>query len=141
MLKLFVIEKELFYTKVSHILEVCAHSGVASPICQEGQSKRPFPISAFPIFPFSWLFPDFPPLFPNFWQIFHCHGGTLPHFDNPPGGYATVCANHLQDIKCYHMNYNMTSQYDEENVEFGKPLSKKFLCYEGNVGLWRETVS
>ena len=53
-------------------------SSVASPICQEGQSKRTFLIS--PFFPdlFSDFFRDFLPLFPDFWKIFRCQGGTLP---------------------------------------------------------------
>ena len=51
-------------------------SSIASPICQEGQSERTFPIFAFScncsFFP---IFPDFPLFFPDFWQIFHCQGG------------------------------------------------------------------
>ena len=57
-----------------------ATSSVASPMCQEGQSERNFPIFAFssrfvlffPIFP--WFFPDFFLLFPDFGQIFRCQG-------------------------------------------------------------------
>ena len=62
-------------------------SSVASPICQEGQSERNFPIFAFSsrfflFFPnFSWFFPDFswfsPRFFPDFhdfWQFFPCQG-------------------------------------------------------------------
>ena len=65
-----------------------ANSSVASPICQEGQSERTFPI--FPIFPdFFPLFPDFLPLFSNFWQFFRCQEGhSAP---NPPSGHATAC--------------------------------------------------
>ena len=73
-----------------------ACSSVASPICQEGQSERTFPIFAFssqfflfflispyffPLFhDFFPLFPDFVPLIPdvftlpNFWQNFRCQG-------------------------------------------------------------------
>ena len=44
------------------------NSSIASPICQEGQSERTFPILAF--FPdfssFPWFFPDFSSLFPDF---------------------------------------------------------------------------
>ena len=47
-------------------LYTCRHTNsrpsVASPICQEGQSER-----IFPIFP---LFPDFFPLFPDFLPLF-----------------------------------------------------------------------
>ena len=43
-------------------------SSVASPIWQEGQSERTFPIFAFS----SWIFLFFPNFFPDFWQIFHC---------------------------------------------------------------------
>ena len=51
-------------------ISTCTPSrGVASFICQEGQSAKTFPIFS----PFSWffspLFPDFLPLFPNFWQF------------------------------------------------------------------------
>ena len=56
-------------------------SGVASPICQEGQSKRPFPIFALFIF-----FPDFPLfslIFSLFLVILLLLGATLPHLDPP----------------------------------------------------------
>ena len=60
-------------------------SSVASPICQEGQSERIFPIFAFfflifPLFSDSLFFPISPPPspFPDFWQFFRCRGGTLP---------------------------------------------------------------
>ena len=46
-------------------------SSVASPICQEGQSERNFPIFAFSSW-FFLFFPDFSWFFPSFWQIFHC---------------------------------------------------------------------
>ena len=46
-----------------------ATSGVASPICHEGQSERTFLICLF--FP---IFPDFPPLFPYLGQNFRCQG-------------------------------------------------------------------
>ena len=59
------------------ILLLIASSVVASFICQEGQSAKTIPI-----------FPDFLPLFPNFWQMFHCQEGTLPHLT--PSGYATA---------------------------------------------------
>ena len=65
-------------------------SGVASPICQEGQSKRPFPNFAFSsrfvlFFPnFFPLFPDFPLFSSIFGKFFAMGGGgTLPHLDLP----------------------------------------------------------
>ena len=53
-------------------------SWIASPISQEGQSERTFQcfLPFLPIFP---LFPNFPiliPIFPDFWPIFCCQGGT-----------------------------------------------------------------
>ena len=68
----------------------CWFSSVASPICQEGQSERNFPIFAFssrfflffPIFPdFSWIFPDFFPIFSDFFPIFQIPGFS-PIFGN-----------------------------------------------------------
>ena len=52
------------------------YSSIASPICQEGQSERTFPIFAFScrFFLFFPIIPDFPPLFPDFWHFFHCQG-------------------------------------------------------------------
>ena len=44
-------------------------SGVASPICG-GQRERPLPF-----LPNFSLFPNFPLLFPDFWQFFRCQGG------------------------------------------------------------------
>ena len=59
-------------------------SSVASPICQEGQSKRNFPIFAFSS-RFFLFFPDFskfPPIFPLFSRFFGnffaVRGDTLP---------------------------------------------------------------
>ena len=50
-----------------------ALSSVASPICQEGQSERIFPIC--PLFPnFSLFFPVFCPIFD---EVFDVEGGTL----------------------------------------------------------------
>ena len=72
-------------------------SSVASPICQEGQSERTFPILAFSsrfslffsIFTrFSSLFPSFSLLFPIFDNFFAVKGGTLPPC--PYTGYATA---------------------------------------------------
>ena len=78
-------------------------SSVASPRCQEGQNERTFsiflfssqffPLPDFSLFSyfssFSQIFPKFFPLFPDFWQVFRCQGGTLAPF--PPTGQATVC--------------------------------------------------
>ena len=56
-------------------------SSVASPICEEGQSKRIFPILAFSsrfFLDFSSLLPDFFPSFPRFLTFFSLsRGGTL----------------------------------------------------------------
>ena len=49
-------------------------SSVASPICQEGQSERTFPIFAFSS-RFFLFFPDFSPIFGKFFAV---RGGTLP---------------------------------------------------------------
>ena len=53
---------------------------VASPICQEGQSERTFPIFLLPPIFYSFLvFPDILPLFPPiFWQIFRSRGHSTP---------------------------------------------------------------
>ena len=70
------------------IIEGAITYSVASPICQEGQSERTFPILAFffPVFPlfldffpdFSSLFPDFFPIFPDLWQFFRCQEALCP---------------------------------------------------------------
>ena len=96
-------------------------SSIASPICQEGQSERTFPILAFSsdFSSFSQFLPNFPlffpifPLFPDFWQFFHCQGGTLPPL--PLYGYTTVCAWRvdsaidsyilLNDVFCFLRGY------------------------------------
>ena len=68
----------------------CPPSSVASSICQEGQSERNFPISAFlPDFSsvFSRFFLIFSLFFPNFGK-FLLSGVALCH----PSGYATVPA-------------------------------------------------
>ena len=59
-------------------------SSIASPICQEGQSERTFPILAFSsqLFLFILIFSQFflsfflifSLFFPDFWQFFHCQG-------------------------------------------------------------------
>ena len=76
------------------------HSGgIASPICQEGQSER-----TFLIFLFFLIFFLFFLIFPPFWQIFHYHGALCPPLTpsdyataappppppRPPSGYATA---------------------------------------------------
>ena len=57
-------------------------SRVASPICQEGQSERTFPIFAFSsrLSSFSPIFPDFSLIFGKFFAV---RGGTLPSLDPP----------------------------------------------------------
>ena len=63
-------------------LVMCSRS-IASPICQEGQRERTFPI--FPIFPnFSW----FSPSFSRFLAIFLLSRGAPCPLD-PPVNYAT----------------------------------------------------
>ena len=57
---------ELFELSV----DAAPHSSVASPICQEGQIERSFPIFAFS----SWFFSRFLLIFPDFWQFFLCQG-------------------------------------------------------------------
>ena len=70
---------------------MCVHSSVASPICQEGQSGRNFPI--FPLF--SRFFVIFSPNFLDFWQIFAVRGGTLPPL---PPQWLRHCAYKLQSV-------------------------------------------
>ena len=55
-------------------------SSIASPICQEGQSERNFPIFDFSsrFFLFFVIFPEFFLIFPDFWHFFAVRGGTLP---------------------------------------------------------------
>ena len=67
-------------------------SSVASPICQEGQSEKTFPILTFSsrffsFSRFSVIFPLFSPLFPDFDNFFAVKGATLPPC--PYTGYAT----------------------------------------------------
>ena len=65
-------------------------SCVASPVCQEGQSERTFPIFAFSsrFFLFFPIFHGFSLFFPIFGKFFAVRGGTLPPW--PPSGYTTV---------------------------------------------------
>ena len=58
-------------------------SSVASPICQEGQSERTFPIFAFSS-RFFLFFPSFPLLFPDFWHFFWLSGVALCPLAPPP---------------------------------------------------------
>ena len=68
------------------------NSGVASPLCQEGQSEITFQIFtySFRFFLFCPIFSPFPrffSFFPQFWQNFRCQGELCPLL--PPCGYAT----------------------------------------------------
>ena len=60
-------------------------SSVTSPVCQEGQSKRTFPIFAFSsqFFPFFPNFPDFFPIFGNFF-LFLMSGWHSAPCPSPP---------------------------------------------------------
>ena len=60
----------------------CMNSSVASPICQEGQSERTFPIFAFS-FQFLPIFLDFFLFFPDFGKLFAVRGGTLSALLDP----------------------------------------------------------
>ena len=107
------------------------HSSVASPVCQEGQSERTFPIFAFSsrFFLVSPIFPDFPLFLANF----SLSGVALcPPW--PPSGYATVnnidCALMgyaiLSHLSCEALHYtsNLTNQTNLECIDFLKiPLS------------------
>ena len=84
-----------FFTKIDHCINKKhwvrnysengyreQNSNVYSPICQEGQSERTFPIFAFSsrLFLFFPNFPDFSPPFHDFWQFFCCQGWhSAPH--------------------------------------------------------------
>ena len=70
------------------IMKTIFYSGVASPICQKGQSEITFPIFTLSswFFCFSWFFPNFSPLFPDFLQIFRVKRGIL--LPCPCTGYA-----------------------------------------------------
>ena len=71
--------------------------------------------SFFQIFP---LFPpclQFPPLLLNFWQIFRCQGGTLPHLDR-------LVATPLCDMPLYTVKLR---QID---------IKLMFVCMEGGCG-------
>ena len=75
-------------------------SSVASPICQEGQSERTFPIFALSS-RFFLFFPNFPHLFPDFWQFFRCQVALFPPCT--PSGYATgnvKCDSACQECLC-----------------------------------------
>ena len=83
------------------------NSSVASPICQEGQSERTFPI--FPLFPdFPIFFPLFPDFLPLFGIFFRCQGGTLPPLTllvgNREFAIYTLYATATQVAKEYNRN-------------------------------------
>ena len=83
-------------------------SCVASPICQEGQSERTFPI--YPLFPnFPLFFPifcDVLPLFSDFWQIFRSQGGHSGLLT--PSGYATALEALVSTLK--NMKFTKTNK-------------------------------
>ena len=57
------------------MLDTLTCSSVTSPISQEGQSERNFPIFAFSSRFFLIFFPDFSWFFPSFWHFFFCCQG------------------------------------------------------------------
>ena len=76
-------------------------SSVASPICQEAQSEKSFPIVAFSS-RFVLFFPDFSWFFSRFLANFHCQGW---HSAPPchPSGYATGGYDHFQIISFWQL--------------------------------------
>ena len=85
---LHLIPNSSIYQRIEEYTVGVLHtSSVASPICQEGQSERTFPIFAFSS-RFSSFFPDFclffpiflffPRFFPIFGKFFAVRGGILP---------------------------------------------------------------
>ena len=109
--------------------EVGRGSSVASPICQEGQSERTFPIFAF----FSWFFiffPDFSPIFGKFF-FFAVRGGTLPPL--PP------------QWLCYwvEMMKHLTSEKQNKNNLFLPYLAVNFLSISVNKipSIWHYLMS
>ena len=127
----------LYWYNIFTLFKRIIVSGVASPLCQEGQSKRTFLIFAFPsrfflffpifslssrnvpdfsqflpLFPsFSPLFPDFFPLFPIFGIVFRCQGGHAAHC--PPTGYATdYCPGYC------HINEGRGVKFYETQLQF-----------------------
>ena len=81
------------------IIHAPTFSSVASPICQEGQSERTFPILAFSRF--SSFLPDFPLFFPIFGKFFAVRGATLPPWPPIPSGYATAYVLHRFEFKTF----------------------------------------
>ena len=106
-LKMIAVEKKILTKRRQSGRSQCVHtvaSSIASPICQEGQSERTFPIFAFSS-RFFLFFPDFFPLFPDFWQIFHCQGW---HSAPPPPPWLHHCV---------HTTHNLTqAQYPGNNA-------------------------
>ena len=86
-------------------LHTCMSNSVASPICQEGQSERTFPIlvfySRFFFFfsIFSWFFLSFPRffLFSPIFDNFSLSRGALCTLA-PYTGYATVCISEYSGV-------------------------------------------
>ena len=79
-------------------------SSVASPICQEGQSERNFPIFAFSsrfilfFLIFFLIFPRFFPLFSDLGQIFRCQGWHSAPPRCHPSGYATGRGGYMSEL-------------------------------------------
>ena len=97
---MLVTWQNLTFLPPPHHLYRVTGSSVASPICQEGQSERTFPIvtfsSRFFLFfsIFSWFFLSFPnffPLFPDFWPFFRCQGG----YSGPLAPYILLLLHYL----------------------------------------------
>ena len=86
----YIFFLNIFNDVLNILVLYCRRSSVASPICQEGQSERTFPILAFSsrYFLFSQFFLTFSRFFPSssrFLTIFFAvKGGTLPPCRVPP---------------------------------------------------------
>ena len=94
-------------------------SSIASPICQERYSERTFPIFAFSSW-FSFFFPDFFPLFLDFWKFCRCqgwHSAPLCH----PSGYATASVQKTKlHIKLWYVS-------DLESIKYSFILYTKLI--------------
>ena len=123
-------------------------SSVANSICQEGQSDKTFPIFAFSssfllFFPnFSW----FPPLFPDFWQLFCCQGWhsapLAPPVATPlavrPFGLHTFTK---MKVECPLASICYLYPY-VQNLHFVKNFIKKVIPWAiySVIHLWKQTI-